>query len=183
MKTSFDPRRLDVAAFCRAEGQIEGDAPLSAFKRLAEGAEAESGSRAVNWRVQGESPLAPGGARLVRLHVVADADVDLTCQRCLEPMVASLQVDRWFRFVADEATAARLDETSDDDVLVMDRAFDLLSLIEDELLLEWPSVPRHPDCRPPNPNDRPLPSPEIDEKPPVPGSFAKLARLRSGNAG
>jgi uncharacterized protein len=118
----------------------------------------------------------------VRLHLVAGTGVGLICQRCLEPMVASLQVDRWFRFVADEETAARLDESSDDDVLVMDRTFDVLSLVEDELLLDWPSVPRHLDCQAPQPSVLPEPQADDAERRPDPRAFAELARLRRPNA-
>ena len=33
----------------------------------------------------------------------------MTCQRCLTTVELPLQVDRWFRFVADEATAEALE--------------------------------------------------------------------------
>lgn len=178
MKTLFDPRRFDVAAFCRADGHLAGDLPLSDFGRLSDGALPESGARRVRWQADGESPLAPGGARLVRLHLVAEVEVDLICQRCLEPMLAPLRIDRWFRFVGDEATAARLDEDSDDDILVMDRAFDLLALVEDELLLEWPSVPRHTDCRPPLAGEPVPPGRGDAPQRERPAAFADLARLR-----
>jgi uncharacterized protein len=181
MKSSFDLRRLDVAAFCRAEGYVQGQAPLAEFERLCGGAHPEGGHRPVQWQIRGESAVAPGGARQVRLHLVAETGVDLTCQRCLEPMVAVLRADRWFRFVADEETAARLDEASDDDILVMDRAFDVLSLVEDELLLEWPLVPRHPDCQAPHPSDPSEPQADEAEGRPDPGAFAELARLRRRN--
>ena len=54
-----------------------------------------------------------------------------------------IDVDRSFRFVADEAAAATLDAESEEDLLVHTRSLDLASLIEDELLLALPLVPRH----------------------------------------
>lgn len=57
-----------------------------------------------------------------------------------------LAVDRHFVFVPDEDTAAALDEASDDDVLALAPDFDLRALIEDELLMALPLVPRHDEC-------------------------------------
>ncbi len=61
-------------------------------------------------------------------------------------MTVDLLVDRSFRFVETESLAADLDEDSDDDVLVANRNFNLLELIEDELLMDLPIVPMHDDC-------------------------------------
>jgi uncharacterized protein len=57
-----------------------------------------------------------------------------------------VSADRWFRFAADEATAAALDDESEEDVLVLSSEFDLLMLVEDELLMALPLVPRHETC-------------------------------------
>jgi uncharacterized protein len=55
----------------------------------------------------------------------------------------SLELDRRFLFVARRGQAARLDEEIDDEVLVFARELDLHALLEDELLLDLPLVPRH----------------------------------------
>ena len=47
------------------------------------------------------------------------------------------------RFVDGEAQAEALDADSEDDVLALAPALDLRTLVEDELLLAWPIVPRH----------------------------------------
>jgi uncharacterized protein len=57
-----------------------------------------------------------------------------------------LAFDREFLFVADEATAMKLDDESEEDVLVASKTFDLLELIEDELIMSLPIVPRHEHC-------------------------------------
>ena len=59
------------------------------------------------------------------------------------PVDVPLDVERSFRFVADEATAEALDEECDEDLLALGREFDLRELIEDELLMALPVVPRH----------------------------------------
>jgi uncharacterized protein len=61
-------------------------------------------------------------------------------------MAVPLGVDRRFRFVADEAEAERLDADSEDDVLAIEPALDLQALVEDELILALPLVPRHEHC-------------------------------------
>jgi uncharacterized protein len=68
------------------------------------------------------------------------------CQRCLEPLPVTLAVDRQIRFVEGEEEAERLDADSDDDVLALEPATDLHALLEDELILALPLVPRHADC-------------------------------------
>ena len=58
-------------------------------------------------------------------------------------------VDRVLRFVDGEAQAETLDADSEDDVLALVPVLDLRTLVEDELLLAWPIVPRHEQCAPP----------------------------------
>jgi uncharacterized protein len=57
-----------------------------------------------------------------------------------------LAVDRSFRFVADEDMAAAQDELAEEDVLALSRSFDLVELVEDELLMEMPLAPMHEVC-------------------------------------
>jgi uncharacterized protein len=99
--------------------------------------------------------------------------VRLQCQRCLQPVDVPLEVDRAFRFVRGEDAAAALDAEADDDVLELTRGFDLRDLVEDELLLALPLVPRHRDCT--------VPRPAPDDAPPTTAEahpFAVLAALK-----
>ncbi len=57
-----------------------------------------------------------------------------------------MAVDRSFRFAPDEEMAAAQDEESEEDVLALSRSFDLVELVEDELLMEMPLAPRHEAC-------------------------------------
>ena len=108
----------------------------------------------------------------------AETALRLTCQRCLQAVRYAIDVERSFRFVADEATAATLDAESEEDLLVQTRSLDLPSLIEDELLLALPLVPRH-EGRCPQPLNAP-PDPvaaAIAAAPPA-KPFAALAGLK-----
>jgi len=100
----------------------------------------------VTWQAQGEQRTAVDGGLRPALQLRVEADLPLTCQRCMGEVRTPVTVDRHFVFVPDEDTAAALDDASEDDVLVLAADFDLHALIEDELLLALPLVPRHEQC-------------------------------------
>jgi uncharacterized protein len=80
------------------------------------------------------------------LHVTAQAHLSQTCQRCLGEVDTLLEVERSYRFVADEATAEAQDDACEEDLLAISREFNLSELIEDELLMALPQVPLHDVC-------------------------------------
>ncbi|MDM4767497.1 DUF177 domain-containing protein [Pelomonas sp. SE-A7] len=176
----FDPRKLDVAAFAQDAGSLQGEWPATSLGRMAEMAAPEAPAEQwppVRWSAEGELHEPRGGESQVWLHLKIDASAALTCQRCLKPVTEALALEHSFRFAKDEATAAELDANSDEDVLELSRSFDLAELIEDEILLALPLVPRHDSC------PQPLAVPasvdeEIEEERPNP--FAALAALKKG---
>ncbi len=182
MKLQFNPQRLDVRAFALACGQVEGSLPLVVLKRLAQDAPSMDHVQQVAWLARGEVRTGGDGQAQYWLHLDAAASVPLICQRCLAPVETSLLVERWFRFVADEATAQAQDDESEEDLLVMAGDFNLCELVEDELVLELPLIPRHEHC--PVPPKLQAEDPEFAalsqarEKP-----FAALAGLKLPNRG
>jgi uncharacterized protein len=173
-----DPRRLDVAAFARAEGVLEGELPAADLPRLAASAlPADDGVAVppVRWRAEGSLRPVTGGEPEFWLRLEAEGSVRLQCQRCLQPVAEPLAVDRRFRFVRGEDEAARLDEELEDDVLALERSFDVVELLEDELLLALPLVPRHETCPQPLPMAAQPVEPARDERP---HPFAALQALR-----
>lgn len=174
---AFDPRRLDVEAFAGEDATLSGDWPLLMLERLAACAHAEAspgdGDR-VRWQCRGERRAVRGSSAQVWLHLEAQAALQLVCQRCLGAVSCALEARRSFLFVPGEDAAAALDADSEDDVLALTRSLDLAELIEDELLLSLPLVPRHEVC------PRPLPAsvadPGAEEEPVHP--FAALAALK-----
>jgi uncharacterized protein len=177
----FDPFHLDVAAFAKESAVLEGRWSLQRLDRLHAAAHAETrlgDNDEVTWQASGELRRVSGGESQPWLHLKASARVALQCQRCLGPVATPLEVDRRFLFVHGEDAAAQLDADSDDDVLALTRALDLRELVEDELLLALPLVPRHESC------PQPLPRPEspalADEVRPNP--FAALAAFKRGRA-
>jgi uncharacterized protein len=182
-KTAWNADRLDMRAFAQAGGQLSADQPLGRFERLAAEALADDGlppDVQVHWQAQGDMrPAANGGAPAPWLHLQAQTTVALTCQRCLGPVPSPLSVDRWFRFVADEATAAALDDECEEDLLALEPRPNLHELLEDELLMELPLVPMHDTCPVPVVMQAGDPSLSALEEPAErPNPFAGLARLK-----
>lgn len=177
MKRQFQAQRLDVGAFAEDAAELAGPTPMTAFQRLASEARIPIEGRDVTWSAQGELHNAGHLQPEVWLHLHAQASLPMTCQRCMEPVEVPLEVDRSFRFVADETTAAAEDEESEEDLLVLSRGFDLLALLEDELLMEVPVVPRHDVC----PVPVPMSSADAayEEAPGKPNPFAVLKAVKT----
>lgn len=148
-KRLVDPRRLDVEAFADAAAEVVGEWPLAKLTRLAEmacqDAEVEP-LEPIRWAARGERRKAKPGQPQIWLHLSASAVLPLICQRCLQSSTTPVAVQRSFLFVAGEEAAAALDEESEDDVLALTRVVDLRALVEDELLLALPLVPKHQRC-------------------------------------
>lgn len=150
-----DPRKLDVERWCRAGGTLEGQLTWPELPRLPtvqsvlEPASVPGGDAAGSfaWSAEGRFAQPVGREPQWRLHLRANGRLPMTCQRCLQPMLVACEVDRVLRFVLNEQEAESLDETSDEeDVLVLTRSLDVCALVEDELILSLPIVPRHEVC-------------------------------------
>lgn len=146
MSKEFNPQRLDVRAFAENGAELTDRIPLRKLARLAEEAEGRELDRPVSWSVRGALRDPASLQPQPWLHLSAEATLALTCQRCLTPVDVPVAIDSAFRFVADEATAEAEDDESEEDVLAISRSFDLLTLLEDELLMGLPLVPRHEEC-------------------------------------
>lgn len=180
MKQEFSARQLDLKAFAQAKGMLSGQGSLTDFERLKGETEDPAGSTVI-WEARGELRSADGGRDQVWLHLATRTSLALVCQRCMGLVETPVASDRWFRFAPDEASAAALDDESEEDVLVFGGAFDLIELVEDELLMSLPLVPRHERC----PVDVQLAAadPDFEESAVKPSPFAGLASLRLDKAG
>jgi len=174
-----DPRHLDVESFAKEGAALDGAWPLPALERLADAAHPEarpSEADTASWHAEGERRSVRGAEPQSWLHLRANARLALVCQRCLGPVEATIESQRSFLFVAGEDAAAQLDADTEDDVLALTRSLDLRELVEDELLLALPLVPRHELC--PEPLPVPDDAPEAADERPNP--FAALAALKRG---
>ncbi len=172
--------RLDGRAFAQGAGNLSGWEPLARFPRIVDASAHEAPDGLVHWEARGEARQSAIGQPELWMHLDADARGPQVCQRCLGAMQVHLQVERWFRFVEDEASATAQDETCEEDLLVLDHDFDLHGLIEDELLLELPYIARHEAC--PTQPTMSVSDPAFVAEPVRPNPFAALASLKPGKS-
>ena len=178
---AWNPRRLDVERFARDNAELAGDWPLRELHRLVESAHPAAmpgPSDMAAWQLRGEARGARGGQAQCWLHLSGQARLSLVCQRCLQPVEEAVASERSFLFVHGEEQAATLDADTEDDVLAMTRTLDVQALLEDELLLSLPLVPRHEVC--PEPLVAPSDLDDVDEAADSPQPFAALAALKRG---
>jgi uncharacterized protein len=170
-------RHLDLKALALSGGDVAGFEALSKYERLMQETRGLGGDLLVNWAAHGEMRPGASGQDQVWLSLTASASLPLVCQRCMAPVDVALSVDRQFRFVADEKTAETEDDESEEDVLVLTREFDLQALVEDELLMELPLIPRHETC--PQPVKLEVLDADFDAATPEkPNPFAVLAKMQ-----
>lgn len=179
MDKKFDPQHLDLLSFARDAAQLAGEGVLADWTRLADEQFGDSlAAGPVRWQLLGRTVAQSGAADQVWLDLKAELSLPMQCQRCLTPVLQNVQAERSFRFVADEATAAALDDEAEDDILVLSRDFDALALVEDELILSLPLVPLHEVC----PESMPMSAadPEFEAAAERPNPFGVLAGLKTG---
>ena len=177
MSKKYSLDHLDVTAFAKANAVLQGQDCVSAFERLAQEAQGPVDGMEVSWQAQGEHIEEVAGPGDLWLHLEADAQLPMICQRCLGVMPVDLQASRSFRFVKDEATAAALDDEFEEDLLAVSHDLNARELLEDELLMALPLVPMHDTC----PEVIPMSASDVDfeqagEQKTNP--FAVLAQLR-----
>lgn len=171
----MDHKAIDIFGWIHTGGEARGDLQLAQMERLVSLLADEAGS--LSWEARGWVERALGGDEAMMLQLHATARPLLTCSNCLEPVAVDLAFDRTLRIVADEASAARLDELDPEvDVIAGSRHFDLLELIEDEAILALPPLARHDQCAAPGR----LRDAGADPEEQSTGSLAALASLMKG---
>jgi uncharacterized protein len=169
---------IDLMAFCRSQASREGILKLAAMPRL--NAESLDGNHAVSWNALGRwevlphQYLADGSAvRQEVLLIAAQTLLTCACNRCGKPLELPLQVRSRLRVYASDAAADAAPVDDDDaDPVVASQQFDLVSQVEEELLLALPGFIAHEVC------------PEQEVKPvsgatAATGPFARLSQLKT----
>jgi uncharacterized protein len=145
----YDPLHLDVESFARDGACLDGVWPLIELERLSACAAPEEPvqpEQLVHWQLRGELRNVRGNDAEIWLVLHAQTELSMTCQRCLKPVRFPVGVVQNLRFVQGEEAAAALDAESEDDVLALSRSLDARALLEDELLLALPLIPKHERC-------------------------------------
>ena len=178
--SAHDPTRLDVAALAGAGDALSGFWPGRTLTRLAETQSPphDIGLADVAWQCAGQKHAQHVGQAELWLTLGVQTEVWLTCQRCLQPMRLRLDIQQRLQFVRGQMEAEALDEEAEHDVLALTKALDLRELVEDELLLALPLVPKHDSCPQPLPMaDSTANEPELE---PQVSPFAVLRGFKAG---
>jgi uncharacterized protein len=133
------PSRLDLARDAERGLRVDGLLPCDAMERLSEAVSECCGPVGVVLQI-GYDPF----GRVV-CSGEAEVVVKPVCQRCLDSFPLPLQARISLAWVKSEEDAQRLPESLDP-LLSASGLIDLACLIEDELLLALPAVPRHAQC-------------------------------------
>lgn len=160
------PDWVDPVKAAAGRRRFSGTMPLAWMERVADliaGVEGEIAFRlAFDRDAQGQ----------VLVTIRISGDVPLVCQRSLEVYRHPLEVETRVAVVESDAAAESLPGDCEP-VVCADRRLALVGLVEEELLLALPLVPRRPDTEPPGPGPESESEPDDDA-----GPFAELARLR-----
>ena len=142
-------RSVDLLASQTYAGQ--GFLALDALPRVALEAAACSSGDGFAWAVNTFFDGVTGGEPRLKMNLSLKGQMQLICQRCMQPCLVQIDDSRQFVFLANEALADAFPMEDDAlEPLVMDSQFDLLGTIEDEILLALPLIPKHPEgtCEP-----------------------------------
>ena len=132
---------IDSLVFAREGRSLQGELPVSSLARILDMLADQEGE--LNYRVQGQ--MSP--RRRPQLILEVDGRLSLRCQRCLEGIDYPVRVRSVLELISDEEDLTQ-EEIEDDsrDFLPAQAEVDVLALIEDEIILGLPSVPRHECC-------------------------------------
>lgn len=134
---------FDALALVERRVAFSGTTDLRSLPRLSDRL-ADGGPAKLGWRIAGTTDAAGRPALALSL----EGRVPLTCQRCLEPFALQLAQQTLLLLARDEQELARLDDDDEHEVVLAAAPLQVQDLIEEEVLLTLPYVPRcgEPQC-------------------------------------
>lgn len=138
---------IDSFGLIRTQGMVQGEAPIASLERLVSDLPDQPEDGKVAWSVRGSTDLAGRNW----LHVGIEASPVLLCQRCMQPFVYPVKVENALQVVKSDAELDALEAREEDQEDVTERIVGsqrlvVLELVEDELILALPYVPKHEVC-------------------------------------
>lgn len=149
------PVQLDAATLADRGRSLSGELPVTAFRRLGQWLRTTEGRLAFELVFDRDDH----GRRRLRARV--RGSLDLQCERCLAGYALPLEHDFALVLIDSEAEADTLPEEIDAVVLPGTRSMHTVDLLEDELILALPLVPRCETVRPCRPAAELLDSGEV----------------------
>lgn len=148
---------IDNIAFAKRGEQLNGQIAIASCQRLLDFLQSKApdladandfilATRDIGFSLTGE--LDALGRYF--LHLVLDATLNTYCQRCLDSMALNLQLE--FHYLISDRVAGLadnefVDDSDEFDLQEPNQSMNLISLIEDELIMAMPIAPAHEfDC-------------------------------------
>jgi len=131
------PENVDFLKQVERNACFEGAWPVARFARLADVICGKQGEITVRLKFGTRA-----GTHCLDGYV--QADLELRCQRCLDPVKQHIESDFRFGLISSEDEADLLPKEFEP-LLVSDPELSLFELVEDEILLSLPIVSRHDD--------------------------------------
>ena len=169
------PREIDPYRLAKSGLLLEGELKVSDMKRLSKSLYDDQGL--INVKMQFDIDES---SNTYTMHGAFVTSLPLICERCMKPMHYDVNVNCALALVNSEKKVEGLAEQYDPWVIDNDEPILLNAVVEDELILALPLVPRHEnDCLP---ADAWCSGEDIHEEVEKPASpFAVLESLKSKN--
>ena len=152
VELSADPKALSRIDFCAPQSyQGAGFLEISALPRVSEEVSSVESGDGFYWELKTHFADSPGSEPRQILELAVKGRIHLVCQSCLQDCGLDLAQESRFVMVATEEEADAFPmEDDQQEPLVASQHFDLLGLIEDEILLSMPLIPKHLEsaCQP-----------------------------------
>jgi uncharacterized protein len=166
------PPSLDLARAVRQTYGLQGSLLVKSMPRLTAALASDAGEVRVELEVGADL------ARRVTVTGSIDAELELQCQRCMEPVRLTVHATPYLAWVKSDEQLAALPEEYEP-LLSANGSVDLRELVTEELLLALPLVPRHEGDAAcggfTESAERPAEPGEVRKNP-----FAELAKLKRG---
>jgi uncharacterized protein len=134
--------RFDGFGVAAQQALVAGRVDAAALPRVADLLAAGDDGAEIDYRIVGCTDAAGHPA----LELSLSGSLPMTCQRCLRTFRWPVGQTTLLRLARDEAELARIDdEDQEHETLLADAPLDARGLVEDELLLTLPFVPRCPE--------------------------------------
>ena len=128
--------RYDLDALAEREAVLSGEIGLRQLTRLCEFLHSERGNIQASLKFHRQTD------RSVTVDLSFETVLELICQRCLEPVVRNVSEQSSLTLLAPESMNSR--ETKEGEAVVLTEGrLNPAALIEDELIVSLPIIPRH----------------------------------------
>lgn len=133
------PKRVDPRKLAERGIRIAGEAEISAMPNLCQALVNNEGSIHIDLQFEVDEQ------RIRTITGSASGHVSMMCQRCLEPVTVAVEADFNLGVAASEESAKQLPRDYDP-LIIEGEEIELLTVIEEELILSLPFDAYHDDC-------------------------------------